>query len=66
MGDDQFNISIRKFLKTVGITSQEMIEEAASKREKTDATTCDIKIKLICDELHLDHQINGQIELPKK
>jgi len=28
MSEDQFNISMRKFLKSVGVTSQQKIEEA--------------------------------------
>tara|TARA_B100000902_G_scaffold186536_1_gene178819 strand:- start:2431 stop:2649 length:219 start_codon:yes stop_codon:yes gene_type:complete len=63
---EKFNISMRKFLKTVGVTSQQKIEESVRSALEKDLILGDgVKIKVILeiDELGLSHQINGEILL---
>ena len=67
MNEDALNMSIRKFLKKVGITSQREIEAAI--RQKTegdqinDQSSFVISVHLSAPELGLDHKIDGKIEL---
>ncbi len=49
MSDDEVTMSIRKFLKKVGITSQQEIEKVYSGSG------------LSCEELNLEHVIEGEI-----
>ena len=64
---DAFNMSLRKFLKTVGVTSQREIEEAV--RAARDAGTLPAgplkaTVTLTVDGLDLTHTVDGTIELP--
>ena len=63
---EKFNISMRKFLKKVGVTSQQKIEESVRLALKNNLISRDeVKVKVILeiDELGLNHQINGEILL---
>jgi hypothetical protein len=67
MDEDRFNMEIRKFLKTVGVTSQREIELAvraalASGRLKPGATLA-AKVTLTLPEIGLSHEIDGTIAL---
>lgn len=67
MSDDAFNMSLRKFLKTVGVTSQREIEEAVrAARETGDLPSGSLtaRVVLTIDEIGLNHEVTGQIELP--
>jgi hypothetical protein len=67
MDQDNFNISIRKFLKTVGVGSQREIEQAVAKAladgtiggSDTLAATMTLKI----GALSLERTFDGEIEL---
>ncbi len=67
MDDDAFNMSIRKFLKQVGVTSQREIEQAV--RAAVDAgklsgnETLKAKVTLTVESLNLSHDIDGDINL---
>ncbi|MEQ9042061.1 MAG: DUF6494 family protein [Silicimonas sp.] len=68
MSDDGFNMSLRKFLKTVGVTSQQEIEEAV--RTARDAGNLPggavtAKVVLSIGDLNLTHEVSGQIEMPE-
>ena len=56
MNDDEVTMSIRKFLKKVGITSQQEIEKVYSGKGKVK-----VKMVLSSDELNLEHVIEGEI-----
>jgi Family of unknown function (DUF6494) len=67
MNEDVLNGSIRKFLKTLGVSAQREIERAVRKaladgklrgNEKFPA-----KATVTIDGIGLSHEINGQIEL---
>lgn len=67
MSQDGFNMSLRKFLKTVGVTSQQEIEEAV--RARRDAGTLPegplkARVVLTVDGLDLAHTVEGSIEMP--
>ncbi|MGR3802898.1 DUF6494 family protein [Marinibacterium profundimaris] len=58
---DPFNMSMRKYLKQVGVTSQQAIEEAM--REKGEAgKTYAVKTVITIEELDLTHEVTGKIE----
>ncbi len=56
MNDDEVTMSIRKFLKKVGITSQQEIEKVYCGRGKVK-----VKMVLSCEKLNLEHVIEGEI-----
>ena len=59
---DDFNMSMRKFLKQVGVTSQQAIEEAMRKAEGTEGKTFEAKVVLSVDGLDLTHVVSGKIQ----
>ncbi|WP_420862518.1 DUF6494 family protein [Algirhabdus cladophorae] len=61
---DDFNMSMRKFLKQVGVTSQQAIEEAMRSTENTQGKTFDAKVVLTIDGVELKHVVTGKIEGP--
>jgi hypothetical protein len=63
MSDEEFNMSMRKFLKQVGVTSQQAIEEAmrAAGTTATAGKSFDAKVVLTIDGLEMTHVVNGQI-----
>ncbi|RVT85399.1 hypothetical protein DXV76_06435 [Rhodobacteraceae bacterium CCMM004] len=58
---DDFNMSMRKFLKQVGVTSQQAIEEAMRNVHGTEGRTFDAKVVLTIDGLDLEHVVTGKI-----
>ncbi|CUH38994.1 hypothetical protein JSE7799_01713 [Jannaschia seosinensis] len=56
---DEFNMSMRKFLKQVGVTSQQEIEKAA--RESGHEGPFHAKVVLTIDGLDLEHVVTGTI-----
>ena len=66
MSDDTFNLSMRKFLKTVGVTSQQAIEEAVRKALAEDTLPSGpltARVQLSVDGLDLSHEVTGDIAL---
>ncbi len=61
---DDFNMSMRKFLKQVGVTSQQAIEDAMRNAGDTTGKSFDVKMVLTIDGLDLDHVVTGKIEGP--
>jgi Family of unknown function (DUF6494) len=59
--DDRFNMSLRKFLKQVGVTSQQQIESLV--REKALKGTLNVKVVLTAEGTGLNHIVEGQIDL---
>ncbi|WP_323764728.1 DUF6494 family protein [Marinovum sp.] len=58
---DDFNMSMRKFLKQVGVTSQQAIEEAMREAD-TAGKTYAVKAVVTIEELDLTHEVTGQIK----
>lgn len=58
---DEFNMSMRKFLKQVGVTSQQAIEEAMRGAD-TSGKEYEAKVVLTIDGLELEHVVTGKIQ----
>lgn len=56
------NMSIRKFLKQVGVTSQTAIEDALRQAGGTEGQVFEAKIVLTVDGLDVEHTVTGKIE----
>jgi len=67
MDEDRFNMSVRKFLKVVGVTSQREIEGAVRRALEAGrlqgAGKVKAKVVLTIDEVGLTHEIADEIEL---
>jgi Family of unknown function (DUF6494) len=67
MNEDRFNMDIRKFLKTVGVTSQREIEvavrNALGQGKLSEQTLLNAKVVLRIPEIGLEHEIDGEIGL---
>jgi hypothetical protein len=65
MNEDHFNIELRKFLKTVGVTSQREIEKAvrsaALAGKLKPGAALKAKMRLTNAEIGLAHEIDGEI-----
>ncbi len=60
---EDFNMSMRKLLKQIGVTSQQAIEDAlrAAGPEKTAGKSFKATMVLRIEELDLEHKIEGAI-----
>ena len=67
MDEDRFNMSVRKFLKVVGVTSQREIENAVREALKDGRLRGDeklsTKVTLTIETIGLRHEIQDDIEL---
>jgi alkyl sulfatase BDS1-like metallo-beta-lactamase superfamily hydrolase len=66
MNNDDFNMSMRKFLKQVGVTSQQQIENAVRGGLESGAITGDkvtVRMTLTIAETGLEHVVDGEIKL---
>lgn len=63
MSDENFNMTMRKFLKHVGVTSQQAIEEAMrdAGAETTSGKSFSAKVVLTVNGLDLEHVVEGSI-----
>lgn len=59
---DEFNMSMRKFLKQVGVTSQQAIEDAVRKAGASAGKKYKVKAVVTIEEIGLEHEVNGEIE----
>ncbi|UTG94620.1 hypothetical protein KEM44_04200 (plasmid) [Sinorhizobium meliloti] len=64
MSEDAFNMSIRKFLKEVGVTSQREIEEETVRKRQIDGNKLKVRMTLTAEGTDLNHVVAGEIELP--
>ena len=67
VGTEAFNMSMRKFLKQVGVTSQQEIENAVRKAheagELAGKDSVSAKVTLTIDGLDVSHVVDGTIKL---
>ena len=67
MNEDALNMSIRKFLKKVGIASQREIEQAVrdalANGSINSGDVINVSMTLNVDKLDIQHQIQGEIDL---
>lgn len=63
MNDEKFNMSMRKFLKQVGVTSQQAIEEVVRAENLGGKGKMKVKAVLTAEGTALDHVVEGEIDL---
>ncbi|MEO9779158.1 MAG: DUF6494 family protein [Sedimentitalea sp.] len=59
---DDFNMSMRKFLKQVGVTSQQAIEDGLREAGDTKGKSYEAKVVLTVDGLDVEHVVTGTIK----
>lgn len=59
---DGFNMSMRKFLKQVGVTSQQEIEQLV-RSGKVSGDSLTVTVTLTADGTDLSHTVTGKIDL---
>lgn len=59
---DDFNMSMRKFLKQVGVTSQQAIEDGLRQAGDTKGKSFEAKVVLTVDGLDVEHVVTGTIK----
>lgn len=62
MDEDRFNMSVRKFLKHVGVTSQREIENVV-RSGKVEGDVLKVRMTLTAENAPLEHVIEATIEL---
>ena len=60
--NDDFNMSMRKFLKQVGVTSQKAIEDAMRDAGEAPGKTYQAKMVLTLEGLDIEHVVTGTIK----
>lgn len=63
MSEEDFNMSLRKFLKQVGVTSQQQIEELVRAGNGGNGKL-KVKAVLTAEGTALNHVVVGEIDLP--
>ncbi len=63
MDEDKFNMSMRKFLKQVGVTSQQQIEKVVREGNLAGTGSLKVKVVLTAAGTDLDHVVEGEIDL---
>ena len=67
MDEDAINIETRKFLKEIGVTSQQQIERAVREAVKSGNLkgneTLRAHMTLTVDRINLHHEIDGEIKI---
>ena len=63
MENEQFNLSLRRFLKEVGISSQQEIERIVREKNLAGKGMLKVKMVLVASGTNLNHVVNGEIDL---
>jgi uncharacterized protein DUF6494 len=63
MDEQRFNMSMRKFLKEVGVTSQQAIERVVREDGLGDKGKLKVRMVLTAEGTPLDHVVEGEIDL---
>lgn len=63
MDQERFNMSMRKFLKQVGVTSQQEIERIVREGAVSGQSTLKVKVVLTAEGTDLNHVVDGEIDL---
>lgn len=59
---EDLNMSMRKFLKQVGVTSQQAIEEAIRNAGSSEGKSFEVKAVITIGELGMEHVVTGTIK----
>lgn len=62
MDEERFNMSLRKFLKQVGVTSQREIEDAV-RSGKAGGSKLKVRVVLTAEGTDLNHVVDGEIDI---
>ena len=60
---ERFNMSMRKYLKEVGVTSQQAIERVVREQKLTGKGKLKVKMVLTGEDTRLNHTVEGEIDL---
>lgn len=60
---EEFNMSMRKFLKQVGVTSQQEIERIVREADMSGKSSLSVKVVLTAEGTDLNHVVEGEIDL---
>jgi hypothetical protein len=63
MDDDKFNMSMRKFLKQVGVTSQQQLEKVVREGGGAGEGRLKVRVVLTAEGTDLNHVVDGEIEV---
>jgi len=63
MNEEKFNMSMRKFLKQVGVTSQQQIEKAVRESSLSGQSSITAKVVLTIEGTDLNHVIEETIDI---
>ena len=63
MQNERFNLSLRRFLKEVGISSQQEIERLVRDRDLAGEGKLRVKMVLTAEGTDLRHEVEGAIDL---
>ena len=63
MENERFNLSLRRFLKEVGISSQQEIERVVREHKLAGKGKLKVKMQLTAADTDLHHEVNGEIDL---
>jgi hypothetical protein len=63
MENERFNLSLRRFLKQVGISSQQEIERIVRDRDLSGDSKLRVKMVLTAEGTNLRHEVDGEIDL---
>lgn len=63
MDESRFNMSLRKFLKQVGVTSQQQIEKVVREGGLEGKGPLKVKVVLSAEGTDLNHTVEGEIDL---
>ena len=63
MEDDKFNMSLRRFLKEVGVTSQQEIERVVREKSLRGKGMLKVKMVLTAEGTGINHTVEDEIDL---
>ena len=63
MENEKFNLSLRRFLKEVGVTSQQEIERIVREQNLAGKGKLNVKMVLTASDTDLNHVVTGAIDL---
>ncbi len=63
MENERFNLSTRRFLKEVGISSQQEIERIVREHNLAGKGKLRVRMVLTAADTDLHHEVNGEIDL---
>ena len=63
MHDEKLNLSLRRFLKEVGISSQQAVEDFVRNKGLKGPGSLNVRMVLTAEGTDLHHEVHGKIDL---